>query len=125
VFTAEVDPVKSAPSDFIPQQHGMNEGTKNTSYDHLFAGTVPHVLADKTQSVSEGLEAILTQPITGKGVSSIARQIEEDEASRTIKLENLAKLTSNKKADKVHATTNAETEDASVPKSSSPKSSQI
>ncbi|GJS05534.1 hypothetical protein Tco_0322042 [Tanacetum coccineum] len=125
VSTAEVDLVKFAPSDFIPQQYGMNEGTKNTSYDHLFAGTDPHVLADKTQSVSEGLEVVLTQPTIGKGVSSIARQIEEDEASRTIKLEDLAKLASNKKADKVHATTNAETEDASVPKSSSHRSSKI
>ncbi|GJW75815.1 hypothetical protein Tco_0135185 [Tanacetum coccineum] len=118
VSTAEVDLVKSAPSDFIPQQYGMNEGTKNTSYDHLFAGTDPHVLADKTQSVSEGLEVVLTQPTIGKGASSIARQIEEDEASRTINDED-------KKADKVHATTNAETEDASVPKSSSPRSSKI
>ncbi|GJU92995.1 hypothetical protein Tco_1317751 [Tanacetum coccineum] len=34
--TAEADPGKSTPSDFLPQQQGMNEGTKNTSYDHLF-----------------------------------------------------------------------------------------
>nr|GEV92769.1 hypothetical protein [Tanacetum cinerariifolium] len=27
-----------APSDFIPQQQGMNKGTKSTSYDHLFVG---------------------------------------------------------------------------------------
>ncbi|GJW38208.1 hypothetical protein Tco_0064053 [Tanacetum coccineum] len=33
--TAEADPGLSAPSDFVPQQQGMNEGTKNTSYDHL------------------------------------------------------------------------------------------
>ncbi|GJX85170.1 hypothetical protein Tco_0335944 [Tanacetum coccineum] len=39
VSTAEVDPGNSAPSDFVPQQQGMNEGTKNTSYDHLFAET--------------------------------------------------------------------------------------
>ncbi|GJZ62360.1 hypothetical protein Tco_0618497 [Tanacetum coccineum] len=35
--TTEVNPGNSAPSDFVPQQQGMNEGTKNTSYDHLFA----------------------------------------------------------------------------------------
>ncbi|GJY71638.1 hypothetical protein Tco_0475341 [Tanacetum coccineum] len=34
--TAEADP---APGDFVPQQQGMNEGTKNISYDHLFAET--------------------------------------------------------------------------------------
>ncbi|GJS10679.1 hypothetical protein Tco_0367475 [Tanacetum coccineum] len=95
VSTAEADPRKSAPSNFVPQQQGMNEGTKNTSYDQLFVGTDPHVLAEQTKSVSEGLDTVLTQPLTGKGASSIARQVEEEEASRTIKLEDLAKLVSN------------------------------
>ncbi|GJX36921.1 hypothetical protein Tco_0248478 [Tanacetum coccineum] len=89
---------------------------------------------------------------SGKGANYVARQVEQEEASRTIKLENLAKLMShvqpsfkdldspeddliivvdhsdeNEEADKdkVHTTTNAETEDASVPKPSSPRSSQI
>ncbi|GJT53676.1 hypothetical protein Tco_0988730 [Tanacetum coccineum] len=149
---AEADPGKSAPSDFIPQQQGMNEGTKNTSYDHLFIGTDPHVLTNQTQYVSEGLETVLTQSTTDKGASNIAKQIEEVEASRTIKLEDLAKLMQNVQPsfkdldsseddpiivvddsdedeepdkDGLHATSNIETEDASVPKSSSPKSSQI
>ncbi|GJY69561.1 hypothetical protein Tco_0472543 [Tanacetum coccineum] len=56
--TAEVDPGLSAPNDSIPQQQGMDEGTKNTSYDHIFA-------------------------------------VKEEEASSTIKLEDLAKLVSN------------------------------
>ncbi|GJV84147.1 hypothetical protein Tco_1524045 [Tanacetum coccineum] len=107
-----------------------------------------HVLAYKTKSVSKGLETILTQPITGKGANFITRQVEEDEVSRTIKLKDLAKLVSSvqpsfkdldspeddpvivvdtyeDKEDEVHATTNAETKDTSVPKSSFPKSSQI
>ncbi|GJS89375.1 hypothetical protein Tco_0772011 [Tanacetum coccineum] len=71
---AKADPRLSAPSNFVPQQQGMNEGTKNPSYDHLSVGTDPHVLADKTKSISEGLETVLTQPTTGKGVSFIARQ---------------------------------------------------
>nr|GEY28603.1 hypothetical protein [Tanacetum cinerariifolium] len=130
---------------------GMNEGTKNTSYDYLSTCTDPHVLTDKTKSVSEELETVLTQPTTGKRASSIARQVEE-EASNTIKLEDLAKLVSQvqpsfkdldspkddhvivvddsdkdeeTKKDEVHPTPNAETEDTSVPKSSSPRSSQI
>ncbi|GJQ94593.1 hypothetical protein Tco_0005732 [Tanacetum coccineum] len=106
--------------------------------------TGPYVLADQTKSVSEGLETILTQPRKGKRARSIARQIEE-EASNTIKLEDLAKLVSNvqpsfkdldspeddpvivfddsdkDKEDEVHTTT----KDTSVPKSSSPGSSQI
>ncbi|GJZ87431.1 hypothetical protein Tco_0659041 [Tanacetum coccineum] len=63
-FTAEADPVNSAPSDFVPQQQGMNEGTINTSYDHLFAGA-----------------------------SSVASQIKE-ETSNIIKLEDPVKLVS-------------------------------
>ncbi|GJS24700.1 hypothetical protein Tco_0453332 [Tanacetum coccineum] len=108
----------------------------------------PQLSSDQTQFVSEGLETVLTQPITGKWASSIARQVEGEEASRIIKLEDLAKLVSHvqpsfkdlnspeddpiivvddsdedEEADKdeVHTTTNAETEDASVPKSSSPR----
>nr|GEY44387.1 hypothetical protein [Tanacetum cinerariifolium] len=123
--TTKADLGLSAPSNFIPQQQ------------------------EKTKSISEGLETVLTQPITGKGVGSIAKQVEEDEASRTINLKDLAKLVSSvqpsfndldspdddpvivvddsdeDEEDEVHATTNAETEDTSVPKSSSPKSYQI
>ncbi|GJW75499.1 retrovirus-related pol polyprotein from transposon TNT 1-94 [Tanacetum coccineum] len=93
--TAKADHGLFAPNDSIPQQQGMDEETKNTSFNHIFAGTNPHVLADQTQSVSEGLETVLTQPITGKGSSSIARQVEEDKASRTIKMEDLAKMVQN------------------------------
>ncbi|GJZ59040.1 hypothetical protein Tco_0614856 [Tanacetum coccineum] len=70
----------------------MDEGTKNTSFDHISAVTDPHVLTDQTKSISEELETVLTQPITRKGSSSIARQIKEEKASSTIKLEDLAKL---------------------------------
>ncbi|GKE91557.1 hypothetical protein Tco_1572652, partial [Tanacetum coccineum] len=102
-FTAEADPVNSAPS------------------------TDPHVLADQTIYVSEGMETVLTQPITGKGAISVSRQIKE-ETSSTIKLEDLAKLVSHvdkDEDDEVHATKNVETEDTSVLKSSSSMSSQI
>ncbi|GJV81742.1 hypothetical protein Tco_1517612 [Tanacetum coccineum] len=100
----------------------------------LSSGTDPHVLVDQTKSVSEGLETVLTQPIMGKGASSVARQIEE-ETSYAIKLEDLAKLVSyvqpsfkdldspkddpvivvddsnEDEDDEVHATKNVETED--------------
>ncbi|GJR29420.1 hypothetical protein Tco_1105652 [Tanacetum coccineum] len=75
---------------------------------------------DQTQSVSEGLETVLTQPTTGKGASSIARQVEEEESSRTFKLDDLAKLVDEDKEDEVHTTINTEIEDTSAPKSSSP-----
>ncbi|GJU19525.1 hypothetical protein Tco_1152867 [Tanacetum coccineum] len=44
--------------------------------------------------LSSGLETILTQPITKKRASSITRQVEEEEASRIIKLVDLTKLVS-------------------------------
>ncbi|GJW34373.1 hypothetical protein Tco_0054405 [Tanacetum coccineum] len=125
VSTAEANPRKSAPS------------------------TDPHVLANQTKYVSEGLKTILTQSRTRKDASFIARQVEEEEASSTIKLEDLVKLVSNMQPsfkdldspkddpvivvddsdedeeDEVHTTKNTETKDTSVLKSSSPRSSQI
>ncbi|GJZ29392.1 hypothetical protein Tco_0574039 [Tanacetum coccineum] len=150
--TAEADPGLSAPNDSIPQQQGMDKGTKNTSFDHISVGTDPYVLADQTKSISDGLETVLKQPITRKETRSFSRQVEEEEASSIIKLDDLAKLVSNVQPsfkdldspendpiivvddsdedeeiekDEVHTTTNAETEDTSVPKSTSPRSSQI
>ncbi|GJT66904.1 hypothetical protein Tco_1018384 [Tanacetum coccineum] len=122
---AEADPGKSAPSDFIPQQQGMNEGTKNTLYDHLFAGTDPHVLVDKTQSVIEGLETVPTQPTTGKGASSIARQpsFKDLDSPKDDPIIVVDDSDEDEEADEVHATINVETEDTLVPKSSSPSNS--
>nr|GEU53280.1 retrovirus-related Pol polyprotein from transposon TNT 1-94 [Tanacetum cinerariifolium] len=102
-FTAEADHGLSTPNDSIAPQQGMDEGTKNTSYNHISAGTDPHVLADQTKSVSEGLETVLTQPTIEKGASftaihgdkeeaSTAIHGDKEDASITIKLEDLAKL---------------------------------
>nr|GFD18820.1 hypothetical protein [Tanacetum cinerariifolium] len=38
-FIAEADPELSAYNDSIPSQQGMDGRTKNTSYDHISAGT--------------------------------------------------------------------------------------
>nr|GEY30471.1 hypothetical protein [Tanacetum cinerariifolium] len=104
-FTTEADPGLSAPNDSIPPQQGMDEGTKNTSCDHISVGTDPYVLADQTKSVSKGLETVLTQTTTEKGASSTtthgdkeeastAIYGDKEEASSTIKLEDPAKLVS-------------------------------
>ncbi|GKG54645.1 hypothetical protein Tco_0560300, partial [Tanacetum coccineum] len=37
-LSTEADPGLTAPNDSIPPQQGVDEGTKNTSYDHIFAG---------------------------------------------------------------------------------------
>nr|GEW72806.1 copia protein [Tanacetum cinerariifolium] len=50
----------------------------------------PQLSSDQTKSVSEGLEHIISQPIIGKRASSIAIQVEEEEAFSIIKLEDLA-----------------------------------
>nr|GEY14095.1 hypothetical protein [Tanacetum cinerariifolium] len=104
-FTAEADPRLYVLNDSIPPQQGMDEGTKNTSYDHISTGTNPHVLADQTKSVSKGLKNVLTQPTTGKGASftvihgdkeeaSTYIHDDKEDASSTIKLEDIAKLVS-------------------------------
>ncbi|GJR15367.1 hypothetical protein Tco_0798019 [Tanacetum coccineum] len=72
----------------------MDKGTKNTSYDHIFAGTDPHVLADQTKFVSEGLETVLTQSKIKKEASFTTIHGYKEGASSIIKLEDLAKLVS-------------------------------
>ncbi|GJT92070.1 putative reverse transcriptase domain-containing protein [Tanacetum coccineum] len=74
------------------------------AYPQLSSGTDPNVLADKTNYVSEGLEIVLTTPKTGKGASTIAKQLEEVnfediEVFKKIKLEDLSKLVQNAQAD--------------------------
>nr|GEV58571.1 hypothetical protein [Tanacetum cinerariifolium] len=59
--TAKANPGPSAPNDSIPPQQGMDEGTKNTPYDHIFAGSNPNVLVDKTKSARDGLKTVNTE----------------------------------------------------------------
>ncbi|GKF66244.1 hypothetical protein Tco_0192761, partial [Tanacetum coccineum] len=98
--TAEAHPGKSAPHDLIPQQQGRDEGTKNYTLDHIFAGINLNVLADKTKSVSEGLETVLTTLETGKGAKDdhiiVVDESEEDEED---------------KDEGIHADSNVETKD--------------
>ncbi|GJT02843.1 hypothetical protein Tco_0824012 [Tanacetum coccineum] len=117
--TAEANPVNSAPSDFIPQQQGMNEGTINTSYDHLFAGasSVASQIKEETSNIIK-----LEDPV--KLVSRVQpsfKDLDSPEDDHVIVLNDSDK----DKDDEVHATKSVETEDTSVPKSSSPMSSQI
>ncbi|GKA83100.1 hypothetical protein Tco_0789848 [Tanacetum coccineum] len=83
--TAEVDPGISAPSDFVPQQQGMNEGTKNTSYDHIIAGSNLSVLVDKMKSARDWLKT--THTTSGANEESRA-----DDISQKVKLEDLSDI---------------------------------
>ncbi|GJY03111.1 hypothetical protein Tco_0361263 [Tanacetum coccineum] len=110
-------------ADSIPPQQGMDEGTKNTSYDHIFGASFTAIHGDKKEA---------STTIHG----------DKEEASSIIKLEDLAKLVSQiqpsfkdldspeddpviiiDESDKDEP--NAETEETLVPRSSSPRSSQI
>nr|GEU70446.1 hypothetical protein [Tanacetum cinerariifolium] len=89
--TAEADPGKSASNDSLPPEQGRDEGTKNYSLNHTLVSTDLNVLVETTHSVSKGLETVLTQTNTRKRDNTIAKQFKEDKASKTIKLEDLAK----------------------------------
>ncbi|GKA45947.1 hypothetical protein Tco_0738743, partial [Tanacetum coccineum] len=143
---AEADLGTSASNDSLPLQQGKDEGIKNHSLDHIFAGIDSNVLANKTKSISDGLETVLTTPKTG--TSNVAKPSEEIKFGE-IKLEDLAKLVPNVKADfkdldsleddliivvdesegveeedkneEIHSTTNDETKDNSASTPLSPK----
>nr|GEW29939.1 hypothetical protein [Tanacetum cinerariifolium] len=53
-MTAEADPKISAPNDVVPYQQGPDEGSKNYTHDHTFAGTNQSVLVDKIKSAGDG-----------------------------------------------------------------------
>ncbi|GJU68120.1 hypothetical protein Tco_1254379 [Tanacetum coccineum] len=63
----------------------MDEGTQNYSLDHIFTGTNPSVLIDKTKSVVDGLKTAHTDLGTNEESRS-------DEISKKIKLEDLLNL---------------------------------
>ncbi|GJS54443.1 hypothetical protein Tco_0627805 [Tanacetum coccineum] len=118
--TAKVDPRKSAPHDSIPQQQGRDEGTKNYTLNHIFTGTDPNVLAKKTKSISEGLEIDLATPEIEKGAGTITKQIPKDDPIIVVD-------ESEEEEDKdegIHANSNVETKDTSVPKPPSPRTSK-
>nr|GEU28863.1 retrovirus-related Pol polyprotein from transposon TNT 1-94 [Tanacetum cinerariifolium] len=83
--TAEADPRPSASNDSIPPQQGMDEGTKNTSYDHIFAGSNLNVLVDKTKPAEDGLKTVHIE-------SGACKELGAGEISKKIKLEDLANL---------------------------------
>ncbi|GJU34572.1 hypothetical protein Tco_1182926 [Tanacetum coccineum] len=79
----------------------------------------PHVLADKTQSVSKGLE---TLEDLAKLVSSVQPSFKDLNSPKDDHIIVVDDSDEDEEAEKVHATTNVEIEDTLVPKSSSPSS---
>ncbi|GJZ63562.1 hypothetical protein Tco_0619983 [Tanacetum coccineum] len=76
---------------------------------NIILSTNPYVLVDKTTSTSEGLETILTKPVTEKEASKAKKEVSigddefntsldlssSDDAQKEIKLEDLSKLVQN------------------------------
>ncbi|GKA58025.1 retrovirus-related pol polyprotein from transposon TNT 1-94 [Tanacetum coccineum] len=83
--TTEVDLVISVPNDSIPEQQGMDKRTQNYSLDHIFAGTNPSVLVNKTKFAGDELKTAHTD--LGTNEESRSKEI-----SKKIKLEDLSNL---------------------------------
>ncbi|GJV81591.1 putative ribonuclease H-like domain-containing protein [Tanacetum coccineum] len=79
---AEADPRISAPKDSISSKQGMDEGTKNYSFDHIIAGSNLSVLIDKTKSAGDGLK-------TAHTTSGANEKSRADDISRKVKLKDL------------------------------------
>nr|GEU99873.1 hypothetical protein [Tanacetum cinerariifolium] len=83
---------------------------------------------EKTKSVSEGLETILTQPTTGKGTNNIAQKIKEEELDSLNDDEPIIIQDESDKevhAEKVQSKKPKETDDASATHPPTPKFIQI
>ncbi|GKB82703.1 hypothetical protein Tco_0949598 [Tanacetum coccineum] len=105
-FSLAIDSNPSQPTVSTPVDTRMHKEDQQATGGPTSLGVTskgranPQLSSDQTKSVSKGLKIVLTQPTTRKWASSIARQIEE-ESSRTIKLEDLAKLVSNSQKHKL------------------------
>ncbi|GKB75809.1 hypothetical protein Tco_0942704 [Tanacetum coccineum] len=82
--TSEADPGISALKDSISSKQGMDEGTKNYSFDHIFARYNPSVLVDKTKSAGDGLKTAHTD--SGTNEESKVDDISLKERWRTARL---------------------------------------
>nr|GEW96374.1 hypothetical protein [Tanacetum cinerariifolium] len=109
--TAKVNPRKSAPSDFIPQQQGMNEGNKNNSYDHLLAGR-----SLKYNQAGESRKA-------GAKFQPSFKDLDSPEDDYIIVVDDSDEDEEADRDEGLLATSNIKIEDAPVPKSSSPSRS--
>ncbi|GJR08905.1 hypothetical protein Tco_0791557 [Tanacetum coccineum] len=125
-FTAEADPGLSTPNDSIPTQQGMDEGTKNTSYDHIFAekgasSTAIHGDKEETSTAILGDIEEASSKIKLKDLAKIVSQIQPSFKDLDSPEDDLVIIVDESDEDEP----NAETKDTLVPRSSSPRSSQI
>nr|GEW19390.1 hypothetical protein [Tanacetum cinerariifolium] len=72
-------------SKYVWSGPGMDEGTKNYSFDYIFAGSNLSVLVDKTKSARDGLKTAHTN-------SSANKESRADDISLKVKLEDLSDI---------------------------------
>nr|GFB98597.1 hypothetical protein [Tanacetum cinerariifolium] len=63
----------------------MNEGTKNYSFNHIFTGSNPSVLVDRTKYAGDGLK-------TARTYSGANKESRADDISLKVKLEDLSDI---------------------------------
>ncbi|GJV46201.1 hypothetical protein Tco_1430737 [Tanacetum coccineum] len=79
-------PVNSkAPKPSSQTKEDMDEGTKNYSFDHIFAGSNPSVLVDKTKYAGDGLKTAHTD-------SGANKESRADDISLKVKLKDLSDI---------------------------------
>ncbi|GJS84032.1 hypothetical protein Tco_0750573 [Tanacetum coccineum] len=76
---AGADSGLSAPKDSISQTTGNDEGPNKLSLDHMFAGTNPSVLVDKTKSTRDGLKTAHTETCSNLESNKTEKESKADE----------------------------------------------
>ncbi|GKD56779.1 hypothetical protein Tco_1290166 [Tanacetum coccineum] len=88
-FTAEAVPEISAPNAYVPHQQGPNEGSKNYTLDHTFAGTNSSVIVDKNKSVRDGSQTAHTFLLLLHQFKSHNQKLEQDKEKDATKIATL------------------------------------
>ncbi|GKD87139.1 hypothetical protein Tco_1358293, partial [Tanacetum coccineum] len=83
--TAKDDPGISAPKDSISSKQDMDEGTKNYSFNHIFAGSNSSFLVDKTKSARDEIKTAHTD-------SGASEESRADDISLKVKLDDLSDI---------------------------------
>ncbi|GKC32327.1 hypothetical protein Tco_1039621 [Tanacetum coccineum] len=82
IYKLDVHAVSKAPKPSSQTDKDMDEGTKNYSFDHIFAGSNPSVLVDKTKSAGDGLNTTHTDSCKNE-------ESRANDTSKKIKLKDL------------------------------------
>ncbi|GKA74762.1 hypothetical protein Tco_0781064 [Tanacetum coccineum] len=83
--TAKADPGIFAPKDSISSKQDMDEGTKNYSFNHIFAGSNSSFLVDKTKSARDEIKTAHTD-------SGASEESRADDISLKVKLDDLSDI---------------------------------